>query len=62
MALSVSTYPESHDLNAEGVYFIFNHLIVEERCGLNQHNPAPGIRNFRNWSCLLVMSMTQLMS
>lgn len=62
MALSVSTYAESHDLNAEGVSFLFNHPTVEERCGLKQHNPVLGKRNFRNWSYLLVMSMTQLMS
>lgn len=34
LALSVSTYAESHDLNAEGVSFLFNHLTVEERWGL----------------------------
>lgn len=46
LALSVTTYAESHDLNAQGVPF-FNHLAVEGRHGLKQHNPVPGMRTFK---------------
>lgn len=61
LALSAVIYSESHDLNAQGVPFSLNHLFVESRHGLKQHNPEPGIKNTRDKYCFLVMLMTKLL-
>lgn len=61
LLLSAVTYSESHDLNAQGVPFFLNHVFVERRHGLKQHNPEPGIKNIRDKYCFLVMLMTKLL-